>query len=772
MMCAATRFPEAVPLRTITTNAVLKELLRFFSLFGLPTIVQTDRGSNFTSRVFASVLKQLRIRHHVSSAFHPESQGALERFHQTLKSMLRKYCLETGKDWADAVPWLLFSCREVVQESLGFSPADLVFAHTPRGPLAVIKDECFGDKPSVSILSYLSNFRSRLRRAWDFDHLQQAQCKMKAWYDRKAVDRHFVVGDKVLMLLPVPGSALQARFTGPYDVLEKVSDRDYLIATPDRRQPKRLCHVNMLKPFYERDSPSVCPEPPPPADSALSTDGVVLMSAVVEGDDDVGSSPCRAVVEGRLNNTAMLSVLNDHLPHLSQCQRADILGLVHQFPELFGDVPKQTHVLKHDIDVGSADPIKQHPYRVNPAKREVLRREVEYMLANGIAEHSISSWSSPCLLVAKPDHTFRFCTDYRRVNAVTKTDCYPLSRIDDCIDRVGSAVFVSKFDLLKGYWQIPLTNRAKDISAFVTPDYFLSYRVMAFGMRNAPASFQRLINTVLSGMSNCEAFLDDVVVYSPDWLSHLAQIRDLFHRLSSANLTINLVKCEFGKATVTYLGRLVGGGKVRPLDAKISAICDFPAPADRRELRRFLGMAGYYRAFCKNFSAVVAPLTDLLSPKVPYVWSEQCSRAFENLKSLLIAAPVLSAPDFSKSFLLAVDACDYGAGAVLLQPGVDGINHPVCYFSKKFSHPQRSYSTIEKEALALVLAVQHFEVYLGASQNIIVYTDHDPLKFLWRMRNANQRLMRWSLILQPFNLEIKHIRGTDNVVADALSRVP
>ncbi|KAL2078791.1 hypothetical protein ACEWY4_026476 [Coilia grayii] len=651
---------------------------------------------------------------------------------------------------------------------------DIVGPHTPRGPLAVIKDECFGDKPSVSILSYLSNFRSRLRRAWDFarDHLQQAQCKMKAWYDRKAVDRHFVVGDKILMLLPVPGSALEARFTGPYDVLEKVSDRDYLIATPDRRQPKRLCHVNMLKPFYERDSPSVCPKPPPPADSALSTDGVVLMSAVVEGDDDVGSSPCRAVVEGRLNNTAMLSVLNDHLPHLSQCQRADILGLVHQFPELFGDVPKQTHVLKHDIDVGSADPIKQHPYRVNPAKREVLRREVEYMLANGIAEHSISSWSSPCLLVAKPDHTFRFCTDYRRVNAVTKPDCYPLPRIDDCIDRVGSAVFVSKFDLLKGYWQIPLTNRAKDISAFVTPDDFLSYRVMAFGMRKAPASFQRLINTVLSGMSNCEAFLDDVVVYSSDWLSHLAQIRDLFHRLSSANLTINLAKCEFGKATVTYLGRLVGGGKVRPLDAKISAICDFPAPADRRELRRFLGMAGYYRAFCKNFSAVVAPLTDLLSPKVPYVWSEQCSRAFENLKSLLIAAPVLSAPDFSKFFLLAVDACDYGAGAVLLQPGVDGINHPVCYFSKKFSHPQRSYSTIEKEALALVLAVQHFEVYLGASQNIIVYTDHDPLKFLWRMRNANQRLMRWSLILQPFNLEIKHTRGTDNVVADALSRVP
>lgn len=273
-------------------------------------------------------------------------------------------------------------------------------------------------------------------------------------------------------------------------------------------------------------------------------------------------------------------------------------------------------------------------------------------------------------------------------------------------------------------------------------------------------------------MSNCEAYLDDVVLCSSDWPSHLAQIQALFQRLLAANLTINLAKCEFGKATVTYLGRLVGGGRVRPLDAKISAICDFPAPADRRELRRFLGMAGYYRAFCKNFSAVVAPLTDLLSPKVSYTWTEKCRNAFENLKSLLVAAPVLSAPDFTKPFSLAVDACDYGVGAVLLQLGADHINHPVSYFSKKFSHPQRSYSTIEKEALALVLAVQHFEVYLGASQCIVVYSDHDPLKFLWRMRNANQRLMRWSLILQPFNLEIKHIRGTDNVVADALSRVP
>ena len=224
-------------------------------------------------------------------------------------------------------------------------------------------------------------------------------------------------------------------------------------------------------------------------------------------------------------------------------------------------MPKQTHVIEHDIDVGSAIPIKQHPYRVNPMKRAILRKEVEYMLQNDLAEPSMSAWSSPCILVEKSDRTFRFCTDYRRVNAVTTPDCYPLPRMDDCIDRVGSAVYVSKFDLLKGYWQIPLTSRAREISAFVTPDDFLSYRVMAFGMRNAPASFQRLMNTVLYGLAGCDAYLDDVVLHSATWPAHRDQIRELFQRLSSARLTINLAKCEFGKATVTYLGHVVGGGQ-------------------------------------------------------------------------------------------------------------------------------------------------------------------------------------------------------------------
>ena len=187
---------------------------------------------------------------------------------------------------------------------------------------------------------------------------------------------------------------------------------------------------------------------------------------------------------------------------------------------------------------------------------------------------------------------------------------------------------------------------------------------------------------------------------------------------------------------------------------------------------RFLGMAGYYRKFCSNVSDISGPLTNCLSKKVKFIWDENCERAFCKIKAIFQTAPVLSAPDFNKSFKLAVDASDLSVGGVLLQEDTDGIHHPVCYFSRKLNKHQKKYSIIEKECLALLLSLQHFEVYLSAfSSDVIVYTDHNPLTFINKMKNKIQRLLRWSLLLQDYNLDIRHIRGKDNVIADALSRV-
>ena len=238
IMCSSTRFPEAIPLRSIKTNTILKALIKFFTLFGLPKSIQSDQGTNFMAHAFQQEMNQLGIKQYKSSAYHPESQGALERFHQTLKTMIKMYCIENSKDWDEGVPLLLFAVRESVQESLGFSPFELVFGHAVSGPLLLLKEKWLDEDPEkISVLKYVATFKDRLFRAGQIAkrNLQESQSKMKVWYDRKAKSRCFEPGDRVLVLFPVVGNPLQAKYSGPYKVVKKISDTNYLVKTPDRR---------------------------------------------------------------------------------------------------------------------------------------------------------------------------------------------------------------------------------------------------------------------------------------------------------------------------------------------------------------------------------------------------------------------------------------------------------------------------------------------------------------------------------------------------------
>ena len=530
---------------------------------------------------------------------------------------------------------------------------------------------------------------------------------------------------------------------------------------PNKQKSTKMCHINLLKPYHVRV---------PSGEAAQSYPALTVADSMTVLEEEELTD--ERVLQPRLRNSETLANLSTLFEHLDENKCKQLVDLIQSYPGLFSDTPTCTNLIEHDVDVGDVKPITQRFYRVSPEKRKILESEVSYMLENGIAEPSLSSWASPCLLVSKPDSTHRPCTDFRKINAVTKPDSFPLPRMEDCVDQVGAAKFVSKFDLLKGYWQVPLSKRAREICAFVTPSGLYSYTVMPFGLRNAPATFQRLMNKVVHGLKGCAVYLDDVVIYSDTWEEHLERVRALFDRLIWARLTINLAKCEFAKATVTYLGKVVGQGEVRPIHAKVLAIQAFPVPSTKQELLRFLGMAGYYRGFCANFASVVAPLTELLKADVKYVWSTLCQQAFDKVKSLLSSAPVLAAPRLDMPFQLQVDASDVGTGAVLLQTDEKGAERPVSYFSRKFKVYQRHYSVIEKEALALIWALQHFDVYVGSGSTLVVYTDHNPLTFLRSLQNPNQRLMRWALFLQPYHLDIRHIKGKENVVADALSRAP
>ena len=453
------------------------------------------------------------------------------------------------------------------------------------GPLLLLKEKWLDEDPEkISVLKYVATFKDRLFRAGQIAkrNLQESQSKMKVWYDRKAKSRCFEPGDRVLVLFPVVGNPLQAKYSGPYKVVKKISDTNYLVKTPDRRKETQVCHINMLKAYHEKPKPELVT-----LNNRLGLESPThskdCVGQVAEKEEDTESEVKLGNDQQpiKLQNSQILNDLGTKLSHLPLVQRKELAEVITQYREVFPDVPSKTNLIEHDVDVGDSAPIKQHPYRVSPMKKELLDKEVQYMLKNDIIEESQSNWSSPCILVPKHDGGFRFCTDFRKVNDKTKSDSFPIPRIADCIDQIGNAKFVSTFDMLKGYWQVPLTQRAREISAFVTPSGLYQYKVMPFGMKNAPATFQRMVNKLVRDIDGCEGYIDDVVIFSDNWSDHIRQIERFFQIMREAKLTINLMKSEFGKATVKYLGHIVGQGQVRPLDAKIQTIVKYPIPTKR-----------------------------------------------------------------------------------------------------------------------------------------------------------------------------------------------
>ena len=583
------------------------------------------------SNIFKQVVTELGIKHYTSSAYHPESQGALERFHQTLKNMMRKYCTENKKDWDEGIHLLLFASRESVQDSLGYSPFELIFGHTVRGPLKLLKEQFMSEDKPRDLLTYVCTFKDRLQNACEIanNNLKQTQKDMKSRYDKNTKVRVFKPGDKVLIFLPIQGRSLNARYQGPYEIESCHSPLNYLVKTPDRRKSKQLCHVNMIKMYHSRV----------PDGTDKQVHNVSLVDNTSDNDNTLDGTEIGHDV--RLKNTEILAKIEEKMRHLDTMQKDELSQLITEYSDLFPDVHTKTTAVYHDVEIGDALPIKQHPYRVNPLKLDAMREEINYMLENDIIEPSNSDFSSPSMLVSKPDGTYRFVTNFKAVNAITNCDSYPIPRIEDCIDKIGQTKYVSKFDLLKGFWQVPLTERAKRVSAFATPDGLYQYRVMPFGMRNSPATFQRLINRVISGLTGCEAYIDDLVLHIDSWNSLMQVHRALFDRLRAARLTVNLAKSEFCQATVQYLGYVVGQGQIKPVTAKIDAILRYPAPRDKKSLMRFLGTIGYYRRFCVNLSSLINPLTNLLGKNVKFIWSKECSEAFERVKRLLMTSPVL-----------------------------------------------------------------------------------------------------------------------------------
>ncbi|XP_037824418.1 uncharacterized protein LOC119612660 [Lucilia sericata] len=465
--------------------------------------------------------------------------------------------------------------------------------------------------------------------------------------------------------------------------------------------------------------------------------------------------------------------LDENSYPLSHSQRLQLNAVINLFPNFEKQGLGRTSLIRHSIDVGNASPIKSRFYPVSPAVEKLMYGELDRMLALGVIEPSTSPWSSPMRLVLKPNKV-RLCLDARKVNAVTIKDAYPLPNIEGIFARLPKANLITKLDLKDAYWQIALDDKSKSLTAFTVPGRPLyQFVVMPFGLCNAPQTMCRLMDEIIPpDLRHCVfGYLDDLVIVSEDFETHLEILVRIASQFRKANLTLNISKSKFCVTSVNYLGFVIGNGGITTDPEKVQAIRDWPTPKNLKQIRGFLGLAGWYRRFIENFSTVVFPITELLSTKKVFKWTEEAQKAFENVKLLLTSAPVLTNPDFRKKFFLHCDASDFGIGAVLVQLDDQGQERPIAYMSKKLNSAQRNYSVTERECLAAMEAIKRFRCYLEM-QEFEVITDHSSLLWLMRQPDLSGRLARWVFKLQSYNFSISHRKGKDNVVPDALSRIP
>ena len=470
-----------------------------------------------------------------------------------------------------------------------------------------------------------------------------------------------------------------------------------------------------------------------------------------------------------------LQSMVDCIEGISDRQRDQITGLLFEFQDVFADEQGshvgRTSLIKHKINTGSASPIKQAPRRMPMAKRKIAEAEIDKMLKDDIIEPSNSPWSSPVVLVNKKDGSPRFCVDFRKLNGVTKKDAYPLPNAEELIDSLAGSQWFSTLDLASGYWQVELDPEDRQKTAFTFHGKGLfQFKVMCFGLTNAPATFERLMETVLKGLlwKICVVYMDDVICYSPEFQSAYDNLKVVFMRLRNAGLRLKPKKCSLFRRSTSFLGHVVSKDGITPDPEKIDAVKSWPVPRNLSDVQSFLGFASYYRKFVPNFSKIAHPLIELTKKGKKFEFTPVCKKAFDELRVHVTTPPVLGYPLPEVQFILDTDASSFGLGAILSQVQ-DGQERVIAYASKALSKSQKRYCTTYRELLALVLFVKHFRHYLWG-RHFIIRTDHAALTWLLSFHEPEGMLARWISVLNTYDFEVVHRKGSNHGNADGLSR--
>ena len=486
---------------------------------------------------------------------------------------------------------------------------------------------------------------------------------------------------------------------------------------------------------------------------------------------------CHTAREAKLSQ--LLNLESSVLGEDDRLQLQSLLEKYHDAFSLSEEDRGETDLAQLVIDTGEAPPKKLPVRRIPFAVRKEVARQLCSMEQSKVIQPSHSPWASPIVLVRKKDGSLRFCVDYRALNAVTKLDTFPLPRIDDLLDQLYGCKFFSTLDFASGYWQIKVHADSQEKTAFITPQGLFEFRVMPFGLANAPAVFQRVMQRMLHGL-NAEVgtefvsvYIDDILIFSKTLEEHLYHIEVVLRRIRTTGLKLKPSKCSFVREEVEYLGHIITPDGLRVNPSKVAAMVEFPTPTSLQSLRQFLGLVSYYRKFIAGFAAIAQPLHSLTRKGVEFQWSDECEMSFSELKNRLSSAPILVYPDFTRDFVLETDASARGLGAILSQ-SYENFLHPVAYASRALSQNEKRYGITDLETLAIVWACTHFHAYLYG-HCVTIHTDHLAAKSVLETPSTHGKHARWWTKIYKAGIRrvtIIYRPGRTNVKADSLSRNP
>ena len=736
----ATRWPEAVALKSTTAQVVIRHLTEMFSRNGFPGVLVSDNGPQFISKAFAHFFQKNGIHHVRKSPYSPESNGVLERLHGTLKPMLAK-CKAEGRSWSELLPMVLFILRMTPCNSSGFSPFLLFHGWEPNTPATLLYHAWVSEEPEkLWVVDWIRENAERVQALRDeaSANYREVSADRKTKWDKRTSARSFEVRQQVWYRSPGLNETLQPSWSGPYDIKNVLGPLSYEIQV---NRKKKSAHVKFLKLWHI---------------------GVVKRNTTTLEDDTAED-----VLEYTNPSVSLEKV------EQSDEWKAKLIDLCEKFGDILCEEPGLTNLVEMEIETGSSPPIYQSAHNTPVTVREQVSKEIGWLLDKGYIRKSDSPWSSPIVTVRKPNGSIRLCVDYKKANAVAGPAPFYMPTVEETLEAVAKARMISTIDLNNGYYQVKVCDRdiRKTAFAFVCKDGHYEFTRMPFGLKNAPAVFQKLTSRIMTPHKQFAIpYIDDVVIFSGSWEEHLVHVEKVLTTLREAGLTVSVNKCKWGGKIVQFLGHCVGDGKRSVPLRRVEAIREYRRPRTKKQMRAFLGVVSFYRSYTRMLAdetSVLTPSTSKVAPN-SVAWTEEMDRAFLNICGNISVCAELIIPVPEDELSVVTDAFGKGLGAVL-QVRREGEWKAAAFYSRQTRVAEMRYSATELEALAVVEAVRHFSLCL-CGREFQVFTDHQPLCSLMTSNHLNSRLKRMSAKLQPWLVSFVYLPGKENTFADALSR--